>query len=297
MRNRIILLISLLLQIACGQSDKQTEDLQKYELKGNVKSIEYATYKAVEESGRIVAGKELSYEGTKKILFDKKGNVTEIATSEPLPNRFLNTKTTYIYEGDKLVREDYEEYYTDHRPKDKRMSYIYEYDNKGHKSKKKIILPNGSTRDEIIYKYNSKGQLIRTEENIAGEYLVFSEKNYQYDEKGNLIVLGADDKNFNEFFKYNENNQLIEHRTPIISEEYSSDPIPDIKVGERIEYSEYDSKGNLIGKRNTTTKLEDKWIEVSYSRYESDSKGNWVKRIYFQDATPKSVTIRTIEYY
>ena len=33
MRNRIILLISLLLQIACGQSDKQTEDLQKYELK------------------------------------------------------------------------------------------------------------------------------------------------------------------------------------------------------------------------------------------------------------------------
>jgi len=90
MRNRIILLISLLLQIACGQSDKQTEDLQKYELKGNVKSIEYATYKAVEESGRIVAGKELSYEGTKKILFDKKGNVTEIATSEPLPNRFLN---------------------------------------------------------------------------------------------------------------------------------------------------------------------------------------------------------------
>ena len=163
--------------------------------------------------------------------------------------------------------------------------------------KKKIILPNGSTRDEIIYKYNSKGQLIRTEENIAGEYLVFSEKNYQYDEKGNLIVLGADDKKFNEFFKYNENNQLIEHRTPIISEEYSSDPIPDIKVGERIEYSEYDSKGNLIGKRNTTTKLEDKWIEVSYSRYESDSKGNWVKRIYFQDATPKSVTIRTIEYY
>ena len=101
----------------------------------------------------------------------------------------------------------------------------------------------------------------------------------------------------NEFFKYNENNQLIEHRTPIISDEYSSDPIPDIKVGERIEYSEYDSKGNLIGKRNTTTKLEDKWIEVSYSRYESDSKGNWVKRIYFQDATPKSVTIRTIEYY
>ena len=111
---KIILLTSLLLQIACGQSfqqgnGKQTEDLREYELKGNVKSLEYATYEAIDKSGEIVANegkfcatRKFSYKG--KILFDKNGNMIEITTSEPLPGREFNTKTIYIYDGKKLIK-------------------------------------------------------------------------------------------------------------------------------------------------------------------------------------------------
>ena len=306
---KIILLTSLLLQIACGQSfqqgnGKQTEDLREYELKGNVKSLEYATYEAIDKSGEIVANegkfcatRKFSYKG--KILFDKNGNMIEITTSEPLPGREFNTKTIYIYDGKKLIKEEYEQYYTDNKSAVKRKSFIYGYDNKGYKTKKKIILPNGKIRDEIIYKYNSNGQLIRIEKNIGGEDAIFSEENYEYDARGNIIVIGYDGyKNIaNVYLKYNDRNQLIELRGPIISDEYSGDPIPDVKVGENISYYEYDSKGNLIGERYTTTKREMKWIDSEYIRYESDDKGNWIKSIRFQDTDPISITLRTIEYY
>ena len=235
----------------------------------------------------------------KNYINSENRNMIEIATSEPLPGREFNTKTIYIYDGKKLIKEEYEEYYTNDESTVKRKSFIYEYDDKGYKTKKKIVLPNGKIRDEIIYKYNSKGQLIRIEKNIGGEDAIFSEENYEYDAGGNIIVIGYDGyRNIaNVYLKYNDRNQLIELRGPIISDEYSGDPIPDVKVGENISYYEYDSKGNLIGERYTTTKREMKWIDSGYIRYESDDKGNWIKSIKFQDTDPISITLRTIEYY
>lgn len=282
---KIILLTSLLLQIACGQSfqqgnGKQTEDLREYELKGNVKSLEYATYEAIDKSGEIVANEEPTYLGVTKILFDKNGNKTEWNNNRKIPTGIMSDKSIYIYDGNKLIKEEY--YDSDN----KKVLYTYEYNKEGYKSKKIKIMDNGETIDKVIYEYNSKGKLIKETEDISDLSPDSMVSTYKYDEKGNLIEYSSFSDYSEAFikYKYNEKNQLIEVKKPLIEE------------GEYTEYLIYDNNDNLIEKRHTNTGYYEDWKEAR-ERYELDKRGNWIKKIRFEDNRPKEITLRTIEYY
>ena len=282
---KIILLTSLLLQIACGQSfqqgnGKQTEDLREYELKGNVKSLEYATYEAIDKSGEIIADKEPTYLGVTKILFDKNGNKTEWNNNRKIPTGIMSDKSIYIYDGDKLIKEEY--YDSDN----KKVLYTYEYNKEGYKSKKIKIMDNGETIDKVIYEYNSKGKLIKETEDMSDLSPDPMVSTYKYDEMGNLIEYSSFSDYSEAFikYKYNEKNQLIEVKKPLIEE------------GEYTEYFIYDNNDNLLEKRYTNTGYYEDWKEAR-ERYELDKQGNWIKKIKYEDNRPKEITLRTIEYY
>jgi len=282
---KIILLTSLLLQIACGQSSqqgsgKQTEDLREYELKGNVKSLEYATYEAIDKSGEIIADKEPTYLGVTKILFDKNGNKTEWNNNRKIPTGIMSDKSIYIYDGDKLIKEEY--YDSDN----KKVLYTYEYNKEGYKSKKIKIMDNGETIDKVIYEYNSKGKLIKETEDMSDLSPDLMVSTYKYDEKGNLIEYSSFSDYSEAFikYKYNDKNQLIEVKKPLIEE------------GEYTEYLIYDNNDNLLEKRYTNTGYYEDWKEA-HERYELDKQGNWIKKIKYEDNRPKEITLRTIEYY
>lgn len=282
---KIILLTSLLLQIACGQSfqqgnGKQTEDLREYELKGNVKSLEYATYEAIDKSGEIIADKEPTYLGVTKILFDKNGNKTEWNNNRKIPTGIMSDKSIYIYDGDKLIKEEY--YDSDN----KKVLYTYEYNKEGYKSKKIKIMDNGETIDKVIYEYNSKGKLIKETEDMSDLSPDPMVSTYKYDKKGNLIEYSSFSDYSEAFikYKYNEKNQLIEVKKPLIEE------------GEYTEYFIYDNNDNLLEKRYTNTGYYEDWKEAR-ERYELDKQGNWIKKIKYEDNRPKEITLRTIEYY
>ena len=282
---KIILLTSLLLQIACGQSfqqgnGKQTEDLREYELKGNVKSLEYATYEAIDKSGEIIADKEPTYLGVTKILFVKNGNKTEWNNNRKIPTGIMSDKSIYIYDGDKLIKEEY--YDSDN----KKVLYTYEYNKEGYKSKKIKIMDNGETIDKVIYEYNSKGKLIKETEDMSDLSPDPMVSTYKYDEKGNLIEYSSFSDYSEAFikYKYNEKNQLIEVKKPLIEE------------GEYTEYFIYDNNDNLLEKRYTNTGYYEDWKEAR-ERYELDKQGNWIKKIKYEDNRPKEITLRTIEYY
>jgi hypothetical protein len=282
---KIILLTSLLLQIACGQSSqqgsgKQTEDLREYELKGNVKSLEYATYEAIDKSGEIIADKEPTYLGVTKILFDKNGNKTEWNNNRKIPTGIMSDKSIYIYDGDKLIKEEY--YDSDN----KKVLYTYEYNKEGYKSKKIKIMDNGETIDKVIYEYNSKGKLIKETEDMSDLSPDLMVSTYKYDEKGNLIEYSSFSDYSEAFikYKYNDKNQLIEVKKPLIEE------------GEYTEYLIYDNNDNLLEKRYTNTGYYEDWKEAR-ERYELDKQGNWIKKIKYEDNRPKEITLRTIEYY
>lgn len=282
---KIILLTSLLLQIACGQSSqqgsgKQTEDLREYELKGNVKSLEYATYEAIDKSGEIIADKEPTYLGVTKILFDKNGNKTEWNNNRKIPTGIMSDKSIYIYDGDKLIKEEY--YDSDN----KKVLYTYEYNKEGYKSKKIKIMDNGETIDKVIYEYNSKGKLIKETEDMSDLSPDLMVSTYKYDEKGNLIEYSSFSDYSEAFikYKYNDKNQLIEVKKTLIEE------------GEYTEYLIYDNNDNLLEKRYTNTGYYEDWKEAR-ERYELDKQGNWIKKIKYEDNRPKEITLRTIEYY
>ena len=282
---KIIVLTSLLLQIACGQSfqqgnGKQTEDLREYELKGNVKSLEYATYEAIDKSGEIIADKEPTYLGVTKILFDKNGNKTEWNNNRKIPTGIMSDKSIYIYDGDKLIKEEY--YDSDN----KKVLYTYEYNKEGYKSKKIKIMDNGETIDKVIYEYNSKGKLIKETEDMSDLSPDPMVSTYKYDKKGNLIEYSSFSDYSEAFikYKYNEKNQLIEVKKPLIEE------------GEYTEYFIYDNNDNLLEKRYTNTGYYEDWKEAR-ERYELDKQGNWIKKIKYEDNRPKEITLRTIEYY
>ena len=71
---------------------------------------------------------------------------------------------------------------------------------------------------------------------------------------------------------------------------------PLIEEGEYTEYLIYDNNDNLIEKRHTNTGYYEDWKEA-HERYELDKRGNWIKKIRFEDNRPKEITLRTIEYY
>ena len=254
--------------------------MREYELKGNVKSLEYATYEAIDKSGEIVANEEPTYLGVTKILFDKNGNKTEWNNNRKIPTGIMSDKSIYIYDGNKLIKEEY--YDSDN----KKVLYTYEYNKEGYKSKKIKIMDNGETIDKVIYEYNSKGKLIKETEDISDLSPDPMVSTYKYDEKGNLIEYSSFSDYSEAFikYKYNEKNQLIEVKKPLIEE------------GEYTEYLIYDNNDNLIEKRHTNTGYYEDWKEAR-ERYELDKRGNWIKKIRFEDNRPKEITLRTIEYY
>ena len=108
----IFSIIISLIVIFCSAQNKPKNDLQRRNLKGNVKSVREISYKAVKKSGVIQKGKRRTikhrYGYDDYIIFNDKGNIVEknyYKSNESL----VKYKHTYKYDdkGNKIEKNWY----------------------------------------------------------------------------------------------------------------------------------------------------------------------------------------------
>ena len=177
-----------------GLVEKKTP---KYDTNGKI--VEWSIYKYL---GKQLKEKHLTKE---TIKYDKQGNVMERKSNGKLGDRHTFKYDDYgniieesIESGGKLRRQ-----------------YIYEFNNKGNltSESKYIYFPKDKEGSRKFYKYK-KGKKIESNEffSSGGHPL---RKTYKYDENGNLIEVGVDNRDlgkikYNESYKYDEKGNKTE---------------------------------------------------------------------------------------
>ena len=185
--------------------------------------------------------------------------------------------------------------------------YNKEYNEKGNYISEFPCWGSGM-REGLEYFYDSKGILLKVE--ISNANGSTGNISYKRDEKGNITEEFSKSINERQPFvtsnKYNENglivNKVCGNEKYAIQYTYKYD-----KEGNKIEeYSEgrennlikfkYDERGNEI-----ETETEDLFVgspkKIIKIKYSFDSKGNWIKKIEFDDNKPERIMERTFEYY
>ena len=319
----ISFLVLLTISIGCNNTNEFKNDLERLNLKGKVKTLKWTPYEAVEKFGEVTKG-EIAIGENYSIVFNEEGNMIErkkyLSSGKPYEK--------YVYKYDSnhnLIEENYSSYgefesktkykYDDRGKRIEKAEYnsegslsgkeVYKYDEKGNKIEIQNIASNGDKYGKGIFKYNKKNKLV--------------EKNY-YRSDGNLIKKGI--------FIYNENGDLIEEKDS--DKNFNMEVVAEYK-DKGIKIISHDSDDNInlqtkvVFNSNFFRKMALKYKDilsmfdvvddldvaegkvydskndslmtaVKYT-YDYDMKGNWTKRIEYQNEKLKGLVGREITYY
>lgn len=288
----------------CFNTTKEN-DLTKDNLRGKVKSYTESSYEAVELFGNIEKGEW--EQSSRQRIFDKKGLLIEENSYNP--DGSIDKRRMYKHDENGNLIEDIS-YNSNEEPI---IKTVFIYDESGNLVEKNgygyFLSIDGTLAHQWTYKYDEKGNQI--------EVLNVFEKSrwtYKYDEKGNVLEYNMHKANgslgIKEKSKYDKMGNKIENNV------YSSDGSLRSKYsykydkrGNEIEESVYHSDGSL--KEKETYKYDEKGNVIEESWYNSndilvanwkyqydfDKKGNWIKRISFEDGKPTDIREREYEYY
>ena len=238
-----------------------------------------------------------------------------------LQNKNLNGKVKSVTE--KIGSNTWKYYYNEQgmlsKYEDLDGIVEYTYDNEGLLTNRKIILPKGSlgytferehyqksenrtfvynekkqliesrtNEEKIVYTYDNKGFLIKSQRFCNDKSIEYSPLLYFYDSKGNLttVHMGEVSSYPHQEYKYDEKGRVILKKEP------------ETTFPANLSYND---KNDVI--KETGKDWED-LDYISISTYTYDSKNNWTKRTtkyttkYFnKDETVTSYTTRTITYF
>lgn len=150
--------------------------LADFNLKGSVKQVDETQYTKKAGSG-YTAGGQLT------LLFNDKGNLTEVKQPLMLNNILIGTKhNRYLYNGvGKLVAIEFLD--AAGNPEE---TTRFSYDAQGKLVAKEQVV-DGKTDRKILYEYDGKNQLVTAKNMLPGRENPSSVYRYQYDAKGRVI--------------------------------------------------------------------------------------------------------------
>lgn len=295
MKNLIAILtvIFFIFSIFCyaQNSNIKKTDIQELGLFGKVKQFKQDKYVAKDKFGEIIQGQrvtDLSLQNLVLLKFDNEGNIVE--------------RNEYNIDGSLSNK------------------YIVKCESKENTIEKSLYYPNGSLLGKFIIKFDSHRNIVETDAyQPDGKIVVRS--NFKYDENSNQIEKISEqfDDGFKQrtYNKYDIKGNIIDSKT----ESYQKN---DSRGWFCIshETKKYDDKGNNIEIvilncvngamiRKTIQKFDDKGSIIEENNYnvdgglmykyiykfDYDKKGNWIKKIDFENEIPAYITIRQIEYY
>jgi hypothetical protein len=269
-------------------------------IKGKIKSLNESEYYVIETRRKF---RKSSIKNKSYYVF------TEIGNKLHQDCEFPDGRIDYKYdERNNLIEDVYYQF--------GKVGWIhrYKYDMNNHKTEETCWSPNNELLYINIYTYEKGGRLSeeihhRLEDKYLDHRII-----YRYDKNGNLIEEKKIDSfgefDYKEYSIFNNDNKLLERGTYFSPDDtlahhrwtykYYQDGnlLEEIaKLGDRIDKSEYDSRGNLITSLvysidDTTKKREylykynseNKLIEESFRYLESMYKNSWHKETYSYDS-------------
>ncbi len=313
----IILLVSLSLA-SCSEKETKNKDKRKtylelFNLKGKVQSLKTTTY--------FADGKEEAQDSTfiRKIELQKFNEKGELISSKSYGDKKMLTDSVAFQYDDNGTA--FEVFFYDQEGRVKTSSIL-------RKNKEGLTTENAYfchkysedgtlTIDTVMmyqmdYKFNDKGQAIEAVITTENPYNSMKQV-FEYDDKGNKIkelVYHSDTIDFEGINKYYADGTLQETATfdykdgkKVPREVYKYNEQG--KEVEKLRYkadtlyskvvTDYDKYGNVLSIKHVEGKRIHK--PITYDKYEYDSQGNWIKRIYYEKGKASDITIREIKYF
>lgn len=287
---------------------RSQNDLEKLNLKGEVKSIKTTKSFAVVDS----LGKEICIpEDISFKTFNKKGNLIKEEIDKIVPNVRTITIIIYNYNSDdklieKTVNDSSYSYKIEHNipgykfsrkyienwSEVENLKIIYKYNN----NTQRIIqfhYPENLLRDSTLYEYDDKNNLIKETRyylNSEGYWYII----YKYDNSNKLIEKNEGDENRlrNKYiYKYDLKGRIIEDSTCNYFESFNAFT--------KIKYT-YNDNDDVIESKETSNMGSNK-ISNIYKYENIDIYGNWTEKTELFDNLPfqsiKFFIKREIEYF
>ncbi len=323
MKRKSLILLSFMFLISTLNSinGQNTNDLEKSDLKGKVKSVK-STYLSRGE-----------WQSQEYAIFNKKGY--EVENSTFFEKDTLHSMTKTKYKNNKVV-EKITKFPSENNRLKKR---IYSYD-KNDNVIEEIAYENNKIDSKIIYEYSKTNNLINEiqfDENNDKK----SEFKYVYDERGNQIEKYRTKygKRYKSVFEYNASNDIVKqqlfnpkneleqeshytydlnHNLILQKNYYGVRRSGKLKNKVTYKYNDQNLKTEIItlgpddlptekiiyeydkfGERTLWNRLDGNSNIISNNRYENtyDEKNNLIKTVQFSDGTISRVTLYEIRYF
>jgi hypothetical protein len=247
-------------------------DWEKLNLRGKVKSTNATEYNMNETEGEDRTVRH-------QFVFNNKGYKTQEVLREGFDTK---CNSTFKYNADNELSEEISKLVHS------TSSRKYKYDKKNNTAIENYYVANGVLITKTTLKYDDRGNLlerhIENEKNKEKNKLV---ENYwfKYDENNNLIeqkqLIGAVSKTVT--FKYDENNRVIEQN------DYDANGLPTYWYTYK-----YDEKDNVIEEISAYRGYEKTIINYVYVY---DSQGNWIERREQLGTVTQILSRREIQYF
>lgn len=266
-----LLLILALFFMSAYSYCQHKNDLKTYNLKGNIKSVTFSNYMAIEKFGEVQKG---SLKNRLFLKFNKKGNLESLSE---------DVKYFYDFKGRLVKIESF--------VKSMMGPHFdtYLYDEKGNNIEINRFKFDGEIITKHKMKYNNNNfKIEQNEYNSIGN--LQNKRIYKCDLKGNNVIENVYSSNgdleWKVNYKYDEKGNCIEE------EEWMS-----TVLNKRV-LTQYDLKNNEISFDCT-------FADVSLKKYNShckfenkyDNKGNRISQLTFEEGKATEIAIREIEYY
>ncbi len=269
---RITILSLLTLVSVSVFSQEITFDSAAENLKANVKSIDYKSYKV-----RKDGSEHLKY--FKRYQFDRRGHLVEKINfgydNQPDSRELYKYQNLHLTEVNVLKSTG---------KKDKTTRY--DYDNTGKLRRITKTNYSGDVEYEILYEYDTRGRLIKKEKNIPSISYTLTESFVYNNDIPKPVIKHKKTRigSTKETYKYDEQNRLIEKSEyNAVGELYNTIKYSYNEKGDKISLDKYDDKGN-------------KTYWETYV-YQYDDKGNWTQKTTYKKGEKFSVEKREITYY
>lgn len=183
--------------------------------------------------------------------------------------------------------------------------YLFNLD--GYKIEENDYIPDGTLANRIMYLYKQNKLIEFNEYDSQG--LLFGTGKYEIGENGfpNKLNYKTSDGRYNwsESFMYDNNDNIIEVSHFNAENVLESKEVYKYNTKGMLVESELHKDNKLISKNKYTNDKEGTNSALNYSGdssqytyvYNYDSKGNWIKKIVFENNNPSGILIREIEYF
>jgi hypothetical protein len=176
----------------------------------------------------------------------------------------------------------------------------------GNKIEQNDYIPDGTLANRTVYLY--KKSILIEYNNYDSQGVLFGTGRYETTEDGMVSKLDyktTDGRyNWSESYQYDKNGNLTEVKRFKAEESINTKEVYSFDEKSNIKTSEFHKSGELVSKNDYNYDKEGNFNEVKFGdssvytyKYNYDNKGNWIKKIVFENNEPSGILTREIEYF